>query len=130
MDSEHEADAIACRALWAAVLCTALEDAQGRMDRKDYRQPVVQGLRHDAARWLASADTGIGSFLWICMLLDLEPGRVRTAFAERGTSRMNPSDTKRYHGHRPLEQIDFIEYAQAMETRMVVHLSASETAFA
>ena len=53
--------------LWAVVLEEAISDALGsRLD-----------LRESAWAWFRSENQGIGSFLWICTMLDLNPNFVR-----------------------------------------------------
>ena len=54
-----------CRRLWAAVLEQAFEDAQAR------------GLE-DAKKWFISEKSEVGSFLWICDALDIDPQALRT----------------------------------------------------
>ena len=52
--------------LWAAVLEQAIEDVRrehGHADR--------------ARAWFQSEREGVGSFLWICRMLDIDPGSTR-----------------------------------------------------
>jgi len=53
--------------LWAAVLEEAISDALGSR----------LNLRESAWAWFRSENQGIGSFLWICTMLDLNPKFVR-----------------------------------------------------
>ena len=57
--------------LWTAVLERAINDAQG--DVKDYRGSYVKYITEAAGSWFHSKEEGIGSFLWICSQLDLNP---------------------------------------------------------
>jgi len=59
----------ACKSLWAAVLQQAIEDA----------------LNHskEAEMWLRCKNDGVGSFLWICHLFDLNPECVREIVVNR-----------------------------------------------
>jgi hypothetical protein len=54
----------ACKSLWAAVLEQAIEDI---LDNKGYY------MRKVAMTWLRCKNDGVGSFLWICHLFDLNP---------------------------------------------------------
>ena len=83
----------ACRGLWAAVLQTAIEDAQGDVraiklgDVRDvsrrtgtaggHRRMVRQMLVSEARAWLWSDAGGARSFVWVCSMLDLDPDVVR-----------------------------------------------------
>ena len=56
-----------CKRLRAAVLEQAISEALGsRLD-----------LRESAWAWFCSENQGIGSFLWICTIFDLNPKFVR-----------------------------------------------------
>ena len=58
----------AYKRLWFSVFKTAIEDYRG-----------VHGsiLREDARAWLTSDDEDVGSFNWICSVLNVEPFFVR-----------------------------------------------------
>lgn len=58
----------ACKSLWGAVLEQAIEDA---LNGKGYDE------RKEAMRWLRCKNDGVGTFLWICHLFDLNPECVR-----------------------------------------------------
>jgi len=53
------------RALWRAVLDQAFKDAQGHVGTYAHRR--------DAREWFCSNRNDLGSFLWICEVLDLDP---------------------------------------------------------
>ena len=57
----------ACKRLWAAVLNQAIEEAL-KCKKKD--------LKKSALSWLRSKNQGIGSFLWICGVLNIDPTSV------------------------------------------------------
>lgn len=61
--------------LWFSVFKTAIEDFRG------IHGPV---LREDARSWLISDYEGIGSFIWICSVLDLEPFFIRSICHQDG----------------------------------------------
>jgi hypothetical protein len=66
---------LACRRLWAAVLEQAIKDARDETSKPlRFERPDGQSAQH----WFGSENDGIGSFLWICEMLDLEPRFVRT----------------------------------------------------
>ncbi len=66
---------LACRKLWAAVLEQAIKDAR---DETSKTLRVERADGQTAQHWFHSENDGIGSFLWICEMLDLEPRFVRT----------------------------------------------------
>lgn len=73
----HEANAMdeACRGLWTAVLDQAVRDAQGS---------VTTYIQRESARaWLRSANQDVGSFLWVCSILDFDPHLFRNRLAEK-----------------------------------------------
>ena len=65
MEAEAVFEEKGWRALWKAVLDQAFKDAEGNVGTYDQRE--------DARAWFASSRRDIGSFLWICEVLDLEP---------------------------------------------------------
>lgn len=73
--TEHrEAPADPHRNLWVAVLRQALDDAT-------YEKPphtnVPLHVHHYAIDWFKSDRDGVGSFLWVCTILDFDPDRIR-----------------------------------------------------
>lgn len=72
-----------CRQLWAEVLRVAVADARGEGYMPNGTRQVAAAIRtvtRDRAReWLTSDEQQVGSFLWICSLLELEPSAVRKA---------------------------------------------------
>ena len=56
-------------ALWTSVLITAIED----MDSRNVETAAL------ARCWLWDERTGVGSFLWICEMLDLDVQRLQIA---------------------------------------------------
>jgi hypothetical protein len=65
------------RCLWTAVLLQAIEDCAGYGVGKRAR-PRAQ---YFARLWFKSANRDVGSFLWICDELELEPSSVRRRIA-------------------------------------------------
>ena len=59
--------------LWSAVLNQAIKDAQE--NHSIYAE--------DARAWFCSKNQAIGSFIWICMILDLHPDTFRSVYQER-----------------------------------------------
>ena len=49
--------------LWASVLVQAIKDVQGNYLR----------YREEAFKWLQSESMEVGSFLWVCSVLELDP---------------------------------------------------------
>lgn len=88
VDSRRDAEqAAACRALWGAVLFEAL--ATLKIWRRDGKH-VLEGRK--AEQWLLHADErGVGSFAWVCQVLDIDPvaarERLRCQFKPLAASR-------------------------------------------
>ena len=87
-----------CRSLWVAVLDRAIRDAQG--DVSPHVEP-----KHDLVRkaraWMESENGAVGSFLWVCGMLDLDPDYIRLSL--RGTPNMGRVRGWRL-GRRPPEE--------------------------
>lgn len=64
------------RQLWAAALLNALRDSIGRGLVNDGKVAKTLSER-DAKEWFASNAYYVGSFKWICELLELEPDNIR-----------------------------------------------------
>ena len=62
------------RVLWAGVLLRTVRDLLGVATHAEPRKRLL--LRRTALAWFSSSDSDIGSFLWICTLLDIEPSYV------------------------------------------------------
>ena len=54
--------------LWLSVVKAAVEDYRGG------NGPI---LHKDAESWLISNNEGVGSFIWVCEVLDIEPSYIR-----------------------------------------------------
>lgn len=67
------------RDLWAAVMHGAVSDLLGQNSttKGRNRHVINTDLARGARRWFDSDDRDIGSFLWICSVLELDPERVR-----------------------------------------------------
>lgn len=60
--------------LWFVVIEQALKDAEGYgMGDKSYGE----NIREEARVWFLSENQGIGSFFWVCLVLDLNPEFLR-----------------------------------------------------
>ncbi len=60
-----------CKRLWAAVLEQAVRDAHG----------YNISLKEDALEWFRSKNKGVGSFLRICFILELNPKFIQITLA-------------------------------------------------
>lgn len=60
--------------LWANVLWQAVLDA---VRFAHATRPTPLAYRRDALDWFAAEASGVGSFVWVCELMRLDPGRVR-----------------------------------------------------
>lgn len=67
------------RDLWAAVMHGAVSDLLGKdtTTKGRTRNVINTELSLSARRWFDSDDCGIGTFRWICSVLELDPERVR-----------------------------------------------------
>jgi len=67
------------RGLWAAVMQGAVSDVLGKNSTTKGRNRSVVNteLARSARMWFASDERGVGTFLWICGLLELDPAKVR-----------------------------------------------------
>jgi hypothetical protein len=63
------------RALWTAVLIQAAVDLSG----KDAGKGLSPIIKSSAKRWFLSPADHIGSFVWVCEILGLDPARTRKA---------------------------------------------------
>ncbi|MBF0428066.1 MAG: hypothetical protein HQL94_04025 [Magnetococcales bacterium] len=63
----HMLDNESTRTLWAAVLERAI------LDLKEH------GTREEAVAWINSKRHSVGSFLWVCHQLDMDPSSVKRA---------------------------------------------------
>jgi hypothetical protein len=63
--------------LWTAVLNQAIKDAQ----------EIYSLYAENARAWFCSKNQGTGSFIWICMILDLDPDAFRSVYQEREADR-------------------------------------------
>lgn len=84
MAKEIDEQTQACVALWAAVFNSALEDAGGT-DQDEARRAMA---------WFNSDAKGIGSFLWVCTLFDLNADAVRE-FIPSAIVRMKARDKRK-----------------------------------
>lgn len=64
-----------CKRLWTAVLKRAVKDVHDN----GTTSVISQGTR----AWFGSKNQGVGSFLWICSMLDLNPEFVRKHAADK-----------------------------------------------
>ena len=59
--------------LWASVLFRAIDDAGGRIrDLSSCQQHVRNNIKEEARSWFISGLGHVGSFKWICNVLDLD----------------------------------------------------------
>jgi hypothetical protein len=77
--------------LWTEVILQAIDD----MDRRT--SSASRSAQDSARQWFASENDGIGSFVWSCRVVDVDPSRVRSALARRAVL-----DGTRKRHHRSL----------------------------
>jgi hypothetical protein len=63
--------------LWTEVIIQAIDD----MDRRT--SSASRSAEDSARKWFASERDGIGSFVWSCRVIDVDPSWVRSALAQR-----------------------------------------------
>lgn len=71
-----EPDFIPYRRLWVAVVAQAMKDLaeEGPGNARERER-----ARDEARRWFHAERDGVGSFIWVCLVLDVDPGKMRTA---------------------------------------------------
>lgn len=72
-----------CRQLWAAVLLLAVRDF-ARLG--DLPEATKAAYENEAALWFASESTAVGSFIFVCDILDLPFYRVRDQVLDHAKS--------------------------------------------
>jgi hypothetical protein len=78
-----------CKNLWAAVLEQAIQDAQCEI--ASYKDKVEYIFSRNALEWFYSDGREIGSFLWICNILDIDPKSVFTLFTNKDNANIGQS---------------------------------------
>jgi hypothetical protein len=63
------------RGLWAGVLIQAIKDCAGYSLGLNKRERA--GVQYHARVWFTSDNRNIGSFLWVCDQLEVEPSWIR-----------------------------------------------------
>lgn len=110
MDEDAIADAH--RQLWAAVLLQAIEDIVAGQD-------APAGARRDLAiqarLWVASDEDAIGCFIFVCGVLDLDPGLMRTRIRDRAET-MNLAQLRQLWQQAPGRQLELLEDEEPTET--------------
>ena len=89
----------ACESLWGAVLEQEIEDA---LNGKGYY------IWKEAMTWLRCKNYGVGSFLWICHLFNLNPECVREIVVNRlnyQSKKSIDSISQEVHGSSPNSSI-------------------------
>ena len=63
--------------LWTQVILQAINDLDGRTS-------LTPGSAKDSARqWFASDWDGVGSFIWACQIINVEPSFIRSCLAKK-----------------------------------------------
>jgi hypothetical protein len=79
----------ACKNLWAAVLEQAIQDAQCEMASN--KENVEYIFTRNALEWFYGEGREIGSFLWICNILDIDPKSVLALFINKSNVKIGQS---------------------------------------
>lgn len=104
-DGAEDSIVNAQRQLWAAVLLQAIEDlAAGHQAPAGERR----NLAILARQWVDSAEVGTGSFVFVCGVLDLDPGLMRTRIRNRAAT-MNVAQLRQLWQQAPREQLEVFE---------------------
>jgi hypothetical protein len=70
--------------LWTQVILQAINDLDGRTSS-------IPGSAQDSAReWFASESDAVGSFIWTCQIINVDPNFIRSRLAKK--QRMKKSD--------------------------------------
>lgn len=68
--------------LWLAVLTRAVYDAAGvNVFARDPN--VARQIERGARAWFNAASESVGSFRWVCFMLNVDPGRARRVLLDR-----------------------------------------------
>jgi uncharacterized protein YfaT (DUF1175 family) len=67
--------------LWTHVIIQAIRDSEAPALSK------VPGAKRYAKDWLASSNEEVGSFLWACQLINVDPHFIRSALTKAANSR-------------------------------------------
>jgi hypothetical protein len=63
--------------LWTQVIVQAINDLDGQTS-------LTPGSAQDSARqWFASASDRVGSFIWTCQIIDVDPDFIRSGLAKK-----------------------------------------------
>jgi hypothetical protein len=63
--------------LWTAVILKAIDD----LDRRTSATP--RSAQDSAREWFASESDAVGSFIWTCHVIDLDPNFIRSRLAKK-----------------------------------------------
>lgn len=67
-----------CGQVWFAVLVQSIEDLMSRSEASD-----MDLARGSARRWFKSPRSDVGSFRWVCMMVNLDPETVLERVREK-----------------------------------------------
>jgi uncharacterized protein YfaT (DUF1175 family) len=67
--------------LWTHVIIQAIRDSEAPTLSK------LPAVSRYAKRWLASSKEEVGSFVWACQLIDVDPYFIRSALMKAASSR-------------------------------------------
>ena len=73
------------RSLWSEVLRQGILDAASDIIKKDRGEPTL---------WLYVKDERVGSFVWLCKLLGLDPAIVRRSTEQRASKLKEANDAR------------------------------------
>lgn len=65
------------RTVWSAALVNALQDWYGNATTSGLKPKYKQYYQNLAVEWFASDDDFVGSFIFICGVLELDPDKIR-----------------------------------------------------
>jgi hypothetical protein len=74
---EQHTEVLACRRMWASVVRTAADDLFNAKKKFDPKKRYYMGPADAARAWFTSEEDGVGSFLWVCDILDLNAQAIR-----------------------------------------------------
>lgn len=75
--SDNESRTLPEAELWTQVILQAINDLDGRTS-------LTPGSAKDSAReWFASESDAVGSFIWACQIINVEPSFIRSCLAKK-----------------------------------------------
>ncbi len=100
-----------CKGLWFSVLERAIKDLRGFYGLS---------LQDNAETWLLSGNKGVGSYLWICSVLNLDPSSIRRSLINCVDEDLSMAENKRQGVRSPAHFGNDFDIVQNIKVRNTV----------